>query len=80
MSVLKKLRRLDESDSSGLAKRCIQEAKADWGAGWQRLSEELRAGQIALKLLSVIASRSDSSPDVEKIHQIAMAALEGLDY
>jgi hypothetical protein len=63
-------RTLGEASAPGadLAKMAAAQAKRMWGTGWDRLSPDMRAGQVALIVLQTWGTRvpaPDASPDAK---------------
>ncbi len=59
-------------------KECVKKAKAQWGAGWAHLSEDMRQAYIARECLGLFLIQDEScqTPSVfAKLVAVAQAAL-----
>lgn len=59
------------------ARAAVKAAKAKWGHGWALLSEEQRAGAVALQIVALLMVQDEESapPALRRLQEVAGKAL-----
>lgn len=65
-----------------LVKSIVKDAKAHWGAGWAHLTEDMRQGEVAKRVLVVLMNQDestyDTNPGLARIAALAEACIEAV--
>jgi hypothetical protein len=58
------------------ASLAVSEARAEWGKGWEHLSEHQQQAEVALRVCAMLSANSEPGNPLEQAGAIAFAAID----